>query len=112
MKKKVDNLVELWYNSLNKTTMIGYNMKSAYDPTKNEIIVASIGRKLMDISVNMPMKGLKDEEIARSNRMSAFGDVLTRFGSTFGPRNLEEVLKLSGVSKKEASEFMTLGYTK
>ena len=84
-------------------------MKSAYDPTPNEIIVAKIGRKLMDISVNMPMKGLKDEEIARSNRMSSFGDALTRFGSTFGPRNLNEVLKLSGVSVKEAEEFMKLG---
>lgn len=84
-------------------------MKSAYDPTPTEIKVAIIGRKLMDISVNMPMKGLKDEEIARSNRMSSFGDALTRFGSTFGPRNLNEVLKLSGVSVKEAEEFMQLG---
>jgi hypothetical protein len=84
-------------------------MKSAYDPTPTEIKVASIGRKLMDISVNMPMKGLKDEEIARSNRMSSFGDALTRFGSTFGPRNLNEVLKLSGVSVEEAEEFMQLG---
>jgi hypothetical protein len=84
-------------------------MKSAYDPTPNEIKVAVIGRKLMDISVNMPMKGLKDEEIARSNRMSSFGDALTRFGSTFGPRNLKEVLKLSGVSMEEAEEFMQLG---
>lgn len=83
-------------------------MKSAYDPTPNEIKVAVIGRKLMDISVNMPMKGLKDEEIARSNRMSSFGDALTRFGSTFGPRNLKEVLKLSGVSMEEAEEFMQL----
>jgi hypothetical protein len=63
----------------------------------------------MDISVNMPMKGLKDEEIARSNRMSSFGDALTRFGSTFGQRNLKEVLKLSGVSMEEAEEFMQLG---
>jgi hypothetical protein len=84
-------------------------MKSAYDPTPNEIKVAVIGRKLMDISVNMPMKGLKDEEIARSNRMSSFGDALTRFGSTFGPRNLKEVLKLSGVSMEEAEEFMQPG---
>ncbi len=86
-------------------------MKSAYDPTDNEIIVANIGRKLMEISVNMPMKGVKDEEIARSNRMSSFGDALTRFGTTFGPKNLEEVLKASSVTRKEAEEFMKLGYT-
>jgi|TARA_A200000159_G_scaffold143128_1_gene147151 hypothetical protein len=87
-------------------------MKSPYDPTKNQVIVAAIGRKLMDISVNMPMKGLKDDEIARSNRMSSFGDALTRFGTSFGPRNLKEVLKLSGVTQAEAEEFLKLGYTK
>jgi hypothetical protein len=87
-------------------------MKSNYDPTKNEILVAGIGRRLMDISVNMPMKGVKDDVIARSNRMSSFGDALTRFGTTFGPRNLNEVLKLSGVSKQEAEEFMQLGIKK
>ena len=87
-------------------------MKSPYDPTKTQVIVAAIGRKLMDISVNMPMKGLKDDEIARSNRMSSFGDALTRFGTSFGPRNLKEVLKLSGVTQAEAEEFLKLGYTK
>ena len=84
---------------------------SYYSPSKNEIIVAAIGRKLMDISQTMPMKGLKEEDIARSNRMSSFGDALTRFGTTFGPRNLEEILKATGVSKKEAEEFMKIGYS-
>lgn len=84
---------------------------SYYSPSKNEIIVATIGRKLMDISETMPMKGLKEEDIARSNRMSSFGDALTRFGTTFGPRNLEEILKATGVSKKEAEEFMKIGYS-
>lgn len=86
-------------------------MKSAYDPTKNELIVANIGRKLMDISVNTPMKNATAETIARSNRMSTFGDTLTRFGAPWGPKNLGEVLKTSGISKKEAEEFMQLGYT-
>tara|TARA_B110000259_G_C14019631_1_gene402549 strand:+ start:2415 stop:2678 length:264 start_codon:yes stop_codon:yes gene_type:complete len=86
-------------------------MKSAYDPTKNELIVANIGRKLMDISVNTPMKNATAETIARSNRMSTFGDTLTRFGAPWGPKNLGEVLTTSGISKKEAEEFMQLGYT-
>jgi|TARA_B110000971_G_scaffold87651_1_gene90069 hypothetical protein len=86
-------------------------MKSAYDPTKNEMIVANIGRKLMDISVNTPMKNATAETIARSNRMSTFGDTLTRFGAPWGPKNLGEVLTTSGISKKEAEEFMQLGYT-
>lgn len=85
-------------------------MKNPYATTANQRIVASIGRKLMEISATMPMKGLKDEDIARSNRMSSFGDALTRFGTAFGPRTLEEVLKTSGVTEAEAAEFMKLGY--
>ena len=87
-------------------------MKNPYAPTKNERIVANVGRKLMDIAATTSMKGLKDEEIGRYNRMASFGDTLTRFGTPFGPRNLEEVLKTSGISKKEAAEFMQIGYTK
>ena len=75
------------------------------------MIVANIGRKLMDISVNTPMKNATAETIARSNRMSTFGDTLTRFGAPWGPKNLGEVLTTSGISKKEAEEFMQLGYT-
>lgn len=84
-------------------------MKSSYDPTQNELLVASIGRKLMDISATTPMKGLKDEEIGRTNRMSAFGYVLTAFGTPWGPKNLSEVLSKSGVSATEAEEFMQIG---
>jgi hypothetical protein len=43
--------------------------------------------------------------------MSTFGDALTRFGTVFGPKTLEDVLRVSNVSKKEAEEFMQLGYT-
>jgi|TARA_B110000908_G_scaffold99039_1_gene116978 hypothetical protein len=82
---------------------------SQYDLTKNQLIVSNIGRKLMDISVNTPMKGLDAEGIARTNRMSTFGDTLTRFGAPWGPRNLSEVLKTSGIGEKEAAEFMQLG---
>ena len=87
-------------------------MKNPYATTDNQRIIASIGRKLMDISETMPMKGLKDEDIARTNRMSSFGDALTRFGTTFGPKSLNDVLKISGVSVKEAEEFMKIGYSK
>lgn len=86
-------------------------MKNAYGSSKNEQIIAAVGRKLMSISESMPMKGLRDDEVARSNRMSTFGDALTRFGTAFGPKSLEDVLRVSNVSKKEAEEFMQLGYT-
>ncbi len=70
---------------------------------------ASIGRTLMDISAKMKItKTTPDEEIAKSNRMAAFGDALTRFGTTWGPRNLAELLKDCGCSKEEAMEFMNI----
>lgn len=85
--------------------------KSYYDATPNQIILTRIGSKLMDISATTPMKGLSNEEIGRTNRMSSFGDALTRFGTTFGPKTIDEVLKVSGVTKAEAAEFMKLGYS-
>lgn len=84
-------------------------MKSYYDPSKNQLILARIGRRLMDISATTPMKGLKDAEIGRYNRMASFGDALTRFGTTFGPANISELLVQSGVNAEEANEFFTLG---
>lgn len=77
--------------------------------TQNQILLAQIGRNLMKISESMPMKGLTDSQIARTNRMSSFGDTLTRFGATFGPRNLKEVLEIGGVSLEEAQEFIQIG---
>lgn len=83
----------------------------AHETSKNQRILGQIGRRLMDISATSPMKGLKDDEIGRFNRMASFGDALTRFGTTFGPRSVDEVLNTSGVTRKEAEEFMKLGYT-
>jgi hypothetical protein len=70
---------------------------------------ATMGRTLMDLSAKMKItKTTSDEEIAKSNRMSAFGDALTRFGTTWGPRTLPELLKDSGCSKQDAMEFIEL----
>lgn len=77
--------------------------------TKNQIIFAQIGRQLMSISETSSMRGLSDEQIARINRMNSFGDALTRFGATFGPSNVKELLKVSGVTLEEAQEFMAIG---
>lgn len=83
----------------------------AHETSKNQLILGQIGRRLMDISATSPMKGLKDDEIGRFNRMASFGDALTRFGTTFGPRSVDDVLNVSGVTRREAEEFMKLGYT-
>ena len=84
-------------------------MRNYYDPSANELKLATIGRRLMDISANTPMKGLTNEEIGRTNRMASFGDALTRIGTLFGPKDIKELLRVSGVSTEEATEFLTLG---
>ena len=80
-----------------------------YDPTPNQLKLAGIGRNLMDIAANTSMKGLKDAEIGRFNRMASFGDALTRVGTVFGPSDVKEILKTSRVEINEAQEFMKIG---
>jgi len=72
-------------------------------------MIANLGRRLMDMSANMPMgKGVSDDDIAKSNRMSSFGDALTRYNTDFGPKNMKELLKVARVSAEEAAEFIEL----
>ena len=72
-------------------------------------MIATLGRRLMDMSAKMPMgKGVSDDDIAKSNRMSSFGDALTRFNTDFGPKNMKELLKIARVSAEEAAEFIEL----
>ena len=72
-------------------------------------MIADLGRRLMDISAKMPMgKGVSDDDIAKSNRMSSFGDALTRFNTDFGPKNLKDVIKSARVTPQEAMEFIEL----
>lgn len=78
------------------------------DDPKTKMIV-DLGRRLMDMSAKMPMgKGVSDEEIDKSNKMSSFGDALTRFGSPMGPKNMAELMKVSGVTPDLAKEFLEL----
>ena len=71
--------------------------------------IADLGRRLMDMSAKMPMgKGVSDEEVEKSNKMSSFGDALTRFGTPFGPRDMKELLKVARVTPEEAKEFLEL----
>ena len=74
--------------------------------------LANMGRTLMDISSTTSMKGLSDEEIGKTNKMSSFGDALTRFGTAFGPKNLPELLKTAGVTAEEAKEFLAMAQVK
>lgn len=80
-----------------------------YDPTPAQLKLATIGRRLMDIAATAPMKGLKDAEIGRFNRMASFGDTLTRVGTVFGPSDVKDILKTARIDADEAQEFMKLG---
>ena len=88
---------------INEVTEANYG-----DDPKSKMI-ADLGRRLMDMSAKMPMgKGVSDDEIAKSNRMSSFGDALTRFGAPFGPKNMAELVKMANVTPEEAKEFIEL----
>jgi hypothetical protein len=72
-------------------------------------MITDLGRRLMDMSAKMPMgKGVSDEEIDKSNKMSAFGDALTRFNTPMGPKNIGDIIKISGVTPEQAKEFLDM----
>ena len=71
--------------------------------------LSNIGRALMAHSETASMKGKSDDEIGMFNKMSGFGDALTRFGTTFGPKNIEELMKDTGLNAKEIKSLMAFG---
>jgi len=64
--------------------------------------LAAIGRVLMDRAVKM-----KDDDL--SNKMASFGDALTRYGTPFGARSIQELMKKTGVSEKMVKQLMSYG---
>jgi hypothetical protein len=65
--------------------------EGSMEATSTEKKLANYGRILMDQAVTQ-----KDD--ALSNMMSKVGDALTRYGTTFGARSLEELVKKTGTS--------------
>lgn len=64
--------------------------------------LASIGRVLMDKAVTT-----KDDEL--SNTMAKVGDALTRYGTAFGPRSPEELMKKTGVNAALLKKLLAYG---
>lgn len=62
-----------------------------YEASDNMRKLANYGRILMDQAVTT-----KDDEL--SNTMSKVGDALTRYGTAFGPRSLDDLIKKTGTS--------------
>ena len=71
--------------------------------------LASIGRALMAHSETTSMKGKTDDEIGMFNKMSTFGDALTRYGTTFGPKNIQDVMKDTGLDMNAIKSLMAFG---
>ena len=79
-----------------------------YENSEQARKLASLGRTLMDISAKMPMKGASDEEIGKSNKMSSLGDALTRWGTSFGPKSVKDLVKTTGLDPKEIQELLAM----
>ena len=75
----------------------------------NHKILANIGRALMRHSETASMKGKSDAEIDMFNKMSVLGNALTKFGTTFGPRSVQDLEKESGMNSKTIEKFMAFG---
>ena len=66
-------------------------LDEAMEATPIQKKLAAYGRVLMDQAVST-----KDDEL--SNTMAKVGDALTRFGTSFGPRNLEDLVEKTGTT--------------
>ena len=72
------------------------------DPRHREI--AAMGRKMIDMSSNMT--GTDDNTLMMANALSRLGDTLTNYGADFGPKSLEDVMKITGMSKQIIQALM------
>ena len=83
-----------------------------YENSEQARKLAALGRTLMDMSASMPMKGASDDDIEKSNKMSALGDALTRWGTSFGPKNIKELVKATALEPNEIQELLAMAQKK
>lgn len=73
--------------------------REGYEDNPAHRKLASLGRTLMDMAAKE-----KDDEM--SNNMAKLGDALTRYGTTFGPRNPQELMKTTGLSGSTIKDLL------
>ena len=71
--------------------------------------LATIGRALMTHSETASMKGKDDNAIRMYNQMSALGNTLTKFGTTFGPKNVKDVMDEPDLDAAAIKALMAFG---
>jgi hypothetical protein len=77
------------------------------DPKHKKL--ANIGRALMTYSETAPMKGKTDAEVGVFNQMSNLGNNLTKFGTIFGPRSLQDLMKSTNLNAETIKKMMAFG---
>jgi hypothetical protein len=83
--------------------------EAGYETTPANKRLSTIGRALMAHSETASMKGKSDDEVGMFNKMSTFGDALTRFGTSFGPKNVQDVMKETGLDMNTIKSLMAFG---
>jgi hypothetical protein len=71
----------------------------AFETPSNEKKLADLGRKMMDM-------GKKEKNDAIANAYARLGDALTRYGTTFGARNMKELEKKTGMKAAIIADLM------
>jgi len=90
---------------INEVTEAGVDYET--NPAHKKI--ANIGRALMTHSETASMKGKTDDEIRVFNQMSSLGNALTRFGTAFGPKSVEDIVKDTDLTPKMIQQLMAFG---
>lgn len=79
-------------------------INEGHETSPKEKQLAAIGQKIQDAL--SPKSGISwsDEEF---NHAAAFGEELTRIGTTFGPRNVKEALANAGITLEQAQAIIS-----
>jgi hypothetical protein len=73
--------------------------EAGYEMTPQQRRIANLGRILMDQSATTKDDGL-------SNMMAAVGNELTMFGATFGPRNMNDLVRKTGATEEVIKKLL------
>ena len=90
---------------INEVTEAGVDYET--NPAHKKI--ANIGRALMTHSETTSMKGKSEAELDMFNKMSSLGNALTRFGTAFGPKSVEDIVKETGLQAPIIQKLMAFG---
>jgi|TARA_B110000908_G_scaffold87661_1_gene104591 hypothetical protein len=80
-----------------------------YETSPEQKQLANVGRALMNHANSAQLKGKSDDEVMMYNKVSTLGDALTRFGADWGPKNLKDLEKITGLNAKQINAYFDIG---